>query len=208
MKISTIRLLAGGFCALSVFAIGVIIGGKIAEKNSEKNSEKNLTDFEKKLIVAENGSAQDQTFIAKCYHTGTHGAKKSYEDAFIWYTKAAEKGDAEAQCGLGDYYNYGIAVAQSDEEATKWYTRAAEKDHIGAQFRLGHIHEVAQEYEEAVKWYTKAAEKDHIGAQFRLGHIHEVTQHYEEAAKWYTKATETEIINDHWWYRGHKIIDL
>ena len=174
MKISTIRLLAGGFCALFVFAIGVIIGGKNAEKNSEKISEKisekNLTEFEKKLIVAENRSVIDQTFIAKCYHTGTHGAKKSYEDAFIWYTKAAEKGYAEAQCGLGDCYNYGIGVAQSDEEATKWYTRAAEKDHIGAQFRLGHIHKV--------------------------------TQHYEEAAKWYTKAIETEIINDYLWSRG------
>ena len=54
--------------------------------------------------------------------------------------KAAKKGDADAQYGLGNCYFYGKGVAKNCEEAVKWYKKAAEQGHkeeIGILKQLG-----------------------------------------------------------------------
>ncbi len=52
---------------------------------------------------------------------------KQYEQAFPWFSKAADLGDAGAQFNLGVCYKDGQGVAQSDVDAVKWYRKAADQ---------------------------------------------------------------------------------
>jgi TPR repeat protein len=122
-----------------------------------------------------------------------------YEQAFPVCSKAAEQGDAAAQCNLGLMYDRGEGVQRDDAEAVKWYRKAAEQGYAKAQCNLGWMYGcglgVRQDYAEAVKWVRKAAEQGHAEAEYWLGFIYEdggigVQQDYAEAVKWYRKAAE------------------
>jgi TPR repeat protein len=77
------------------------------------------------------------------------------------YRQAAERGDAYAQCSLGECYYYGDGVPQDFDEAGKWYRKSAEQGYIGAQYRLGDFYffgkGVALDLGESLEWYRKAA---------------------------------------------------
>ncbi len=44
-----------------------------------------------------------------------------------WFRKAAEQGNAVAQCKLGQCYHNGEGVEQDYAEALKWYRKAADQ---------------------------------------------------------------------------------
>lgn len=77
------------------------------------------------------------------------------------YRKAAEQGDAYAQCSLGECYYYGDGVPRDLSEAEKWYRLSAKQKYVGAEFRLGDFYffgnGVAQDLAESLEWYRKAA---------------------------------------------------
>jgi TPR repeat protein len=106
---------------------------------------------------------------------------------------AAEKGDVEAQCALGQW----IAVEDA-AAAAGWYRKAAEQGNAAAQTLLGKCfydgEGVEKDFAEAVNWYRKAADKGDAAAQKCLGSCFErgqgVEQDDEEAVKWYRKAAE------------------
>ena len=135
---------------------------------------------------------------AEDFYYGRNGIAQDYAEAARWYRKAAELGNADAQCALGVMYHNGYGVAQNDAEAAKWYRKAAEQGHIAAQLSLGILYDdgrgVEQDYTEAAKWYRAAAEQGNDAAQFCLGYDYEhgegVEQSDVEAAKWYRKAAE------------------
>ena len=87
--------------------------------------------------------------------------------------KAAERGDAEAQALLAEFYSLGYGVPQDYREAAKWLRKAAEQGHAGAQAGLGASYVsgkgVPQDWREAAKWLRKAAKQGHAKAQMRLG---------------------------------------
>ena len=122
----------------------------------------------------------------------------NYTEAVKWYRKAAEQGDADAQCSLGMSYENGQGVEQSYPEAVKWYRKSAEQGLVEAQFRLACLYRkgegVVQNHTEAVKWYRKSAEQGAADAQYFLGTCYEkgegVVQNHTEAVKWYRKAAE------------------
>jgi TPR repeat protein len=64
------------------------------------------------------------------------GVAQSDEEAFQWYSKAADQGYARAKFNLGLMFENGRGVAQSDEEAVQWYRKAADQGHLQAQARL------------------------------------------------------------------------
>ncbi|MDD6180996.1 MAG: hypothetical protein PUB01_02840 [Desulfovibrionaceae bacterium] len=45
-----------------------------------------------------------------------------------WYRKAAEQGDAQAQCNLGVMYDKGDGVRQDKSAAKEWFGKACDKD--------------------------------------------------------------------------------
>ena len=48
-------------------------------------------------------------------------------EAFNWYRKATEQGDADAQFNLGWLYENGWGVSKDYAEAVKWWQKAAEQ---------------------------------------------------------------------------------
>ena len=114
------------------------------------------------------------------------------KQAVKWRTKAAEKGDAEAQFNLAVCYDNGKGVLQDDKQAVYWYTKAAEQGDADAQYNLGNSYSngegVLQDYKQAVYWYTKAAEQGHAEAQNNLCLSYAigrgVLQDYAEAYAW------------------------
>ena len=113
-------------------------------------------------------------------------------EALLWYLKAAEQGDAEAQYSLGFRYEHGWNVFEDDREAVMWYSKAAEQGHARAQYRLGSMYAngkgVPEDYREAVLWYRKAAEQGDTIAQTALGVMYAngsgVPQDYVQAYAW------------------------
>lgn len=92
-----------------------------------------------------------------------HRAEKYIE--LLLAEKAAETGDAEAQCRCGDMYFQGIP-GETDEtdlkKAFDWYKKAAEQGHGNAQYALGEMYMcggVEADDEKAVYWYKKAAQQ-------------------------------------------------
>ena len=52
---------------------------------------------------------------------------KDFDKALKWYGKAANQGNAVAQCNLGVIYQNGYGAAKDYDEALKWYRKAAEQ---------------------------------------------------------------------------------
>jgi len=81
-------------------------------------------------------------------------------EAFRWYRKAAEKGNATAMSNLGAMYRKGEGVAEDRAESVRWYRKAAENGNVSAMNSLGIAYEhgrgVRKSTIEARKWYRKA----------------------------------------------------
>ena len=78
------------------------------------------------------------------------------------WQKAADQGDASAQCNLGTMYENGTGVLQDYKQAVKWYQKAADQGDAGAQFNLGEMYRtgkgVLKDIIKAEYWIKKAAE--------------------------------------------------
>jgi len=59
-------------------------------------------------------------------YTHDEGIPENDVEAFKWYRKAAQQGNAIAQSNLGFMYDNGEGVPGNDAEAVKWYKKAAE----------------------------------------------------------------------------------
>ena len=99
------------------------------------------------------------------------GVSQDYREAVKWYEKAAEQGDASAQCNLGTVYNLGQGVSQDYKKAVKWFRKAAEQENAMAQAKLGVMFEdgrgVPQNYIRAYAWYNLATSHDAEYAELR-----------------------------------------
>lgn len=89
--------------------------------------------------------------------------------------REAALGQVEAQFKLGQRFEKGAGVDQSDLEALKWYTQAAEQGHVEAALIVGFFHRhgrgTPRKISEAIKWYTKAAEAGNLIAASNLGRL-------------------------------------
>jgi TPR repeat protein len=98
---------------------------------------------------------------------------KDSSQAVSWWRKAAELGDADAQCIMGQSYANGLGVVQDYVQAVLWYRKAAEQGNVMAQYHLGVCYfnsaGVAQDNVHAVYWTRKAAEQGNETAQLSLG---------------------------------------
>ena len=62
---------------------------------------------------------------------------QDWTEAVRHYRRAAEQGEAEAQCRLGFCFKHGHGVAQDWTEAVRYYRQAAAQGHAHAQCNLG-----------------------------------------------------------------------
>lgn len=87
----------------------------------------------------------------------------------------AEKGDAEAQFRLGEFYE-NIEPSKNDQVVYAWYKKAALQNHVKAQYALGRIYEegrdgVKPDRKEALKWYKKAASQRDMNAMKKVAEL-------------------------------------
>ena len=100
----------------------------------------------------------------------------NYTIALREFRPLAEKGNANAQLGLGLMYAEGKGVAQDYKEAVNWIRKAAMQGDVDAQYRLGAIYfnglGVVQDHKEAVNWFRKAAMQGDVSAKYNLSFMY------------------------------------
>ena len=119
------------------------------------------------------------------------------EEAFAWYTKAAEADDNDAIFALGRCYKEGIGTAEDWDKALEWFSKGAEKNEARCLTELGMAYEngngVEENPQKAVEYMMKAAEQDYGYAQFKMGDYYffgcgPCLEDNKTAVEWYEKA--------------------
>jgi hypothetical protein len=91
--------------------------------------------------------------------------RADYARAMAEWATAAERGDPDAEFGLGMLHELGAGGLKQDyKEADRWYQKAAEHDHVGALNRLAldwsaGSDDLPADLVEAYKWILLASEK-------------------------------------------------
>ena len=127
-----------------------------------------------------------------------NGVPQNYTEAFNYFLKAAENGDADSQERVGYLYYNGYGVTKNPAKSVEWWLKAAEQGDTLAQCRIGNRYcdgnGVEQDYVAAFNWWKKSAEQGYAVGQNNVGWCyHEgkgVEQNYAEAFKWYSMAAE------------------
>lgn len=113
--------------------------------------------------AAQYGYPPSQFKLGCCYEYGSLTCPVDPRRSIAWYTRAAERGDAEAELALSGWYLTGSegVLKQSDSEAYLWARRAANKGLAKAEYAVGYYSEVGigvkMDGEEAKRWYMRAA---------------------------------------------------
>ncbi|KAF9472601.1 HCP-like protein, partial [Pholiota conissans] len=132
--------------------------------------------YAKSLLTqaAQLGYTPSQYKLGQCYEYGSLTCPVDPRRSIAWYTKAAEKGDSEAELALSGWYLTGSegVLKQSDSEAYLWARRAANKGLSKAEYAVGYYAEVGigikQDVEFAKRWYMRAAAQGNKRAMNRL----------------------------------------
>jgi hypothetical protein len=97
--------------------------------------------------------------------------------AFVRLLEAAERGDGDAACRLGDIYREGLGgLRYSPKETYRWYAKSALAGDANGQNNLGACYEhglgCVQSYAKAAKWYRLAAAQELGTAAMNLGYCY------------------------------------
>jgi len=136
---------------------------------------------------------------ALLYYGGTDTAQ-----AVDWLRKAAAQQFAPAEFQLGQLYDFGFGVPQSDRDALGWYRRAADHGSVPAARSIGDFYKkgrtVASDLAEAARWYERAANGDDLRAQYELGQLcfdgKGVARDYPSAYLWFALAARQTPLED------------
>ncbi|MGY8436295.1 sel1 repeat family protein, partial [Klebsiella pneumoniae] len=89
--------------------------------------------------AGENGDVEAQYALGLMYLYGEI-LDVDYQQAKIWYEKAATQNDPRAQVKLGLMYANGLGVNQDYQQAKSWYEKASVQNDVDAQFLLGEMY--------------------------------------------------------------------
>ncbi len=121
-----------------------------------------------------------------------------------WIRKAAAQEYAPAEFQMGQLFDFGFGVPQSDREALAWYRRAAEHGSSPGQRSVGDFYRkgrtVPPDAVEAARWYRRAADGDDVRAQYQLGQMFfdgtGVARDYASAYLWFSLAAGQTPLED------------
>jgi hypothetical protein len=154
------------FRIFGLFAFSFLLIGCKPKPDVEPSRRVSERDISSLINLAEGGSVQDQLSLGGIYSLGkdVSGVTRDYAEAFKWFRKAAEQGNAKAQYFLGRMYYYGEGIPKDYAEAAIFYRKAAEQGDLLAQFHLGICYAsgegVAKDTVEAYAYYNLAGVAD------------------------------------------------
>ena len=112
--------------------------------------------------AADTGLAQAQRIYAHNFYYGQCGVSRDYDTAFIWYSKAAAGGDADAQYHLGSCFLLGRGTPADTNRALHWLRAAADQEFGPALSALGRLYDTgalpSPQPNAALEYYRRAAE--------------------------------------------------
>lgn len=140
------------------------------------------------LLSPSPASAQSADDYLKQANKAEYGSKERSD----LYMKAAELGNAEAQCKIGDCYHFGHGVDKDHNKALIWYKKSADQGYAEAIYDLGYCYGygwgVQNDYKMAERYYLSAAYKGYGQAYFELGSLYQYRlDNKNEAIYWYKK---------------------
>jgi TPR repeat protein len=151
------------------------------------------------LPLAQKGNSNAAFALGLMEARGNFG-NPDYIKARVWWEKAAEKQNAEAEYNLGLIYYRGVQNGGDGADPVKrnfalcmeWWQKAAEHGHVTAMYSLGGMARTGEgqpkNMQLAASWYSKAAELGHPEAQYQLGSMYlngsGVEKNAVEAKKW------------------------
>ena len=148
--------------------------------------------------AAEKGSLPAMLNLGYLYE-GNTVVQQNYDEAFHWFGKAAELGNAEGQLQLGGCFHYGLGTHQDFSTAAKYYRLSAEQTNYVAMKCLGFLlmngYGVATNEDEAKVWLLRAAtEGENRRAMYDLGVLYARkfpdTNAMIESFKWIKQSAE------------------
>lgn len=124
--------------------------------------------------------------------------------AIDWIRKAAAQRYAPAEFQMGQLYDFGFGVSQSDPAALAWYRKAAEHGSAPGQRAVGDFYQkgrgVPADPAEAARWYARGADGDDLRAQYQLGQMYfdgkGVSRDYASAYVWFALAARQAPLED------------
>ena len=176
----------GAFLFVAMFPVGELC----AQNNLETLTNKDLVAYPPK------SSLRATRWLCKADKFKAEG---NAEKAVLYYTKAAEKGDACAQFVLSLCYNEGYGVSPDAERSMHWLSLSVGQEYALAQNFLGVMytyHKENADYKKALAYYKKAALQGYSEAQYNVGWCYfngyGVEADQEEAMRWIRKAADQE----------------
>ena len=89
------------------------------------------------LRAAQKGNIVGMNDTGDYYYHGSYGARRSYENGFLWYSKAAELGSSYAMNSLSVCYREGKGTKRDVKKALEWTRKAAATGDAEGQNMLG-----------------------------------------------------------------------
>ncbi len=183
-------------------------GTKIEEDEIE--IEENKLDSRTKLSLPEREMAVDTGHMdekerkkqsEEFYQKGDEVFEQGdYKEAFQWFRRAADLGNAVAMEAVGCSYLMGFGSEHNIQEGFIWLKKAADLGNDNAMLTIGRLYERGTltdgkpYYRAAIDWYLQAACMGNAQAMYHVGQMCEKGQSVEKddetAVVWYKRAAE------------------
>ncbi|GKT71560.1 chitin synthase activator [Colletotrichum tofieldiae] len=124
--------------------------------------------------AADLGYKFSQYRLGCAFEYGLMGCPVDPRQSIMWYSRAAQQGEHQAELSLSGWYLTGsdTVLQQSDTEAYLWARKAATAGLAKAEYAMGYFTEVGigvpANMEDAKRWYWRAAAQDFPKARERL----------------------------------------
>jgi len=149
---------------------------KSINKDTRKKSEDGINPISQLLVKldpknlmyqAESGDPEAQCNLAMMLQS-----EGDFEQATVWYRRAAQQGIVQAQFNLGVLLQNGAGTDQDFVEAVKWYEEAAKQGYLNAIYNLAFMREngygCTRDLRTALHLYESAANRKEPDSQCKL----------------------------------------
>ena len=149
------------------------------------------------LAAAASGEPTAAYEVATRFAEG-RGVPRNFQEAAVWYERAARAGLAPAMFRLGALYEKGNGVVKNLNEARRLYLAAAEKGNANAMHNIGVLYaegiDGKPDFAAAAQWFRKSASRGIADSQYNLAVLYArgigVEHNLSEAYHWFALAAK------------------